>query len=150
MLDLDADWRFSKGDFANAMIPAFDDAAWQRVDLPHDWSSEGPFSAEYGSGNGYAPGGIGWYRKHFKVSESDTNKLIAVEFDGVYDHSRGLDQRTLRRRQTLRILELRVRADAPGADSGRKMCWPCAWTIPGLRIHAGTPARAFTAMCGCG
>ena len=37
------------------------------VNLPHDWSSEGPFSAEYGSGNGYAPGGIGWYRKHFKL-----------------------------------------------------------------------------------
>jgi beta-galactosidase len=87
VLDLDAEWRFSKGDFANAMMPTFDEAAWQRVDLPHDWSSEGPFSAEYGSGNGYAPGGIGWYRKHFKVSESDTNKLIAIEFDGVYDHA---------------------------------------------------------------
>jgi beta-galactosidase len=87
VLDLDTDWRFSKGDFANATIPAFDEAAWQRVDLPHDWSSEGPFSAEYGSGNGYAPGGIGWYRKHFKVSESNTNKLIAIEFDGVYDHA---------------------------------------------------------------
>jgi beta-galactosidase len=87
VLDLDSDWRFSKGDFANAMIPAFDEAAWQRVDLPHDWSSEGPFNEQYGSGNGHAPGGIGWYRKRFKVSESDTNKLIAVEFDGVYDHS---------------------------------------------------------------
>ena len=87
VLDLDAEWRFSKGDFANAMMPTFDEAAWQRVDLPHDWSSEGPFSADYGSGNGYAPGGIGWYRKHFKVSESNTNKLIAIEFDGVYDHA---------------------------------------------------------------
>src|SRR5678816_1293323 len=79
VLELDPGWRFSKGDFANAMMPAFNDESWPEVDLPHDWSSEGPFSADYASGNGYAPGGIGWYRKHFTVAETDTNKLIAVE-----------------------------------------------------------------------
>lgn len=84
---LDEGWRFGRGDFPNAMVPAFDDSAWQNVNLPHDWSSEGPFSAEYASGNGYAPGGIGWYRKHFKLDPADTNKLVAVEFDGIYDHS---------------------------------------------------------------
>src|ERR1019366_7470262 len=87
VLDLDGDWRFSKGDFASAMLPAFDDAAWRQINVPQDWSSEGPFSAEYGSGNGYAPGGVGWYRKHFKLDTADTNKLVAVEFDGIYDHS---------------------------------------------------------------
>src|SRR5258708_5909084 len=54
----DPDWRFSRGDFASAAMPAFDDKAWARVDLPHDWSADGPFSADLGSGNGYAPGGI--------------------------------------------------------------------------------------------
>jgi beta-galactosidase len=83
--DLDEDWRFSKGDFGTAMVSAFDDSAWRAVNLPHDWSSEGPFSAEYGSGNGYAPGGVGWYRRHFKLDLADTNKLVTVEFDGVYD-----------------------------------------------------------------
>lgn len=87
ILDFDNGWRFSKGDFASAMAPGFNDSAWQPVNIPHDWSSEGPFSAEYGSGNGYAPGGIGWYRKHFKLDAADTNKLVAVEFDGIYDHS---------------------------------------------------------------
>ena len=87
VLDLDDDWRFSKGDFAAAMVPAFDDSAWRAVNLPHDWSSEGPFSAEYASGNGYAPGGVGWYRRQFKLDSTATNKLVAVEFDGVYDHS---------------------------------------------------------------
>ncbi len=86
-MDLDADWRFSKGEFVQAMMPGFDDAQWRQVDLPHDWSSEGPFSPEFGSGNGYAPGGIGWYRKHFMLDAADTNKLVAVEFDGVYDHA---------------------------------------------------------------
>jgi beta-galactosidase len=87
VVDFDDDWRFSRGDFATAMMPTFNDTAWQRVELPHDWSSDGPFSAEYGSGNGYAPGGMGWYRKHFEVSASDANQVIAVEFDGIYDHA---------------------------------------------------------------
>jgi len=87
VLDFDADWRFSKGDFATAMIPGYDDSRWREVTLPHDWSSEGRFSAEFASGNGYAPGGVGWYRKHFKLDPADTNKLVAVEFDGIYDYS---------------------------------------------------------------
>ena len=73
-VDFDFDWRFSKGDFATAMMPAFDDAAWRQVNVPHDWSSEGPFSGEHGSGNGYAPGGIGWYRKHFRLDSGGTRQ----------------------------------------------------------------------------
>jgi beta-galactosidase len=87
VLDFDDGWRFSRGDFPSAMSPGFNDSGWQRVNVPHDWSSEGPFSAEYGSGNGYAPGGIGWYRKHFKLEAGGTNKVVAVEFDGIYDYS---------------------------------------------------------------
>jgi beta-galactosidase len=85
--DFDANWLFSKGDFAAAMMPAFDDSGWRQLNVPHDWSIEGPFSAEYGSGNGFAPGGIGWYRKHFRLDAAQKNQLVAIEFDGVYDHS---------------------------------------------------------------
>jgi hypothetical protein len=85
--DFDANWRFSKGDFAAAMMPAFGDNGWRTLNVPHDWSIEGPFSAEYGSGNGFAPGGIGWYRKHFRPDATQKNKLVAIEFDGVYANS---------------------------------------------------------------
>jgi beta-galactosidase len=85
--DFDMDWRFSRGDFASAMMPAFDDAAWRRLDLPHDWSIEGPFGPEWGSGNGYAPGGIGWYRKHFQLDPAPKDQRVAIEFDGVYENS---------------------------------------------------------------
>jgi len=85
--DFDAGWLFSRGDFAAAMMPAFDDSTWRRLNVPHDWSSEGPFSAEFGSGNGYAPGGNGWYRKHFRLDANQKGKSVAMEFDGVYDHS---------------------------------------------------------------
>jgi len=85
--DFDADWRFSKGDFASGMMPAFDDSTWRPLNVPHDWSSEGPFSAEFGSGNGFAPGGLGWYRKHFSLAADQKDKVVTLEFDGVYDWS---------------------------------------------------------------
>ena len=86
VIPFDAGWRFSKTDAGNAAMPAFDDSKWRVVDLPHDWSSEGPFSADFGSGNGYAPGGIGWYRKHFTLANNLAGKIASIEFDGVYDH----------------------------------------------------------------
>jgi beta-galactosidase len=83
----DPDWLFSRGDFAAAAMPTFHDVNWTHVDLPHDWSADGPFSAEFGSGNGYAPGGIAWYRKHFTLPASLATKAGAIEFDGIYDDS---------------------------------------------------------------
>ena len=85
--DFDAGWLFSRGDFAPAMIPAFDDRGWRPLNVPHDWSSEGPFRAEYASGTGYAPGGIGWYRKHFRLDQNQPGRWVTIEFDGVYDHA---------------------------------------------------------------
>ena len=85
--DFDFDWRFSKGDFPTAAMPRFDDSGWRQVNVPHDWSIEGPFSANYGSGNGYAPGGLGWYRKHFQIDSAQKGRLVTIEFDGVYDYS---------------------------------------------------------------
>lgn len=86
-IDFDSDWRFRQGDFASAPMPAFDDADWRRIELPHDWSSEGPFGPEFASGTGYAPGGIGWYRKHFRLDSSEKGKVAAIEFDGIYNHA---------------------------------------------------------------
>ena len=85
--DFTANWLFSKSDLASAMMPECDDSNWRKLNVPHDWSIEGPFSAGYGSGNGFVPGGVGWYRKHFQLDPAQKNKLVAIEFDGVYDHS---------------------------------------------------------------
>jgi beta-galactosidase len=84
VIDWNAGWRFSKGEFAAAMSPGFDDGGWRPVSAPHDWSTEEPFRADYGSGNGYAAGGIGWYRKHFQTDPAWEGRAVAVEFDGVY------------------------------------------------------------------
>ncbi len=87
VVDWDADWRFSLGDPASAMMPAFNDEGWEHLSVPHDWSRAGPFGPQYGSGNGYTPGGIGWYRKHFRLDPALRSRVVTVEFDGVYDHA---------------------------------------------------------------
>jgi beta-galactosidase len=87
--NFDLGWRFSRGDSNHAEQTDFDDAAWRKLDLPHDWSIEGPYDekAPTGGPGGYLPAGIGWYRKHFAVPESLRGRQIAVEFDGVYMNS---------------------------------------------------------------
>src|SRR6185437_3762802 len=57
--------------------------------LPHDWSIEGKFSKDNPASpeGGALPGGIGWYRKTFTVPASAKNKLVYIDFDGVYQKS---------------------------------------------------------------
>ncbi len=38
---MDPGWRFTRGDPAGAEQPRFNDRAWRRLDVPHDWSIEG-------------------------------------------------------------------------------------------------------------
>jgi beta-galactosidase len=85
----DADWRFWKGDVSGAEQPAFNDRSWRALNLPHDWSIEGPFDEKNptGQGGGYLPAGVGWYRKHFTMPASEAARRVFVDFDGVMANS---------------------------------------------------------------
>jgi beta-galactosidase len=84
----DFGWKFFKGDAPGAQQPNFADANWKGVDLPHDWSIEGPFSEQPGSvSSAHLPTGIGWYRKRFSLTESYRDRKVVIEFDGVYQLS---------------------------------------------------------------
>ena len=85
----DQGWRFHLGDVPGAQDPAFADASWRTLDLPHDWSIEGEFSEQNpaGVGGGALPGGVGWYRKTFSVPAADSGRIRFIEFDGVYRNS---------------------------------------------------------------
>ena len=85
--DFNFGWRFCLGDGPDWSDAAFDDAAWRRLHLPHDWSIEGEFSQANPAGvnGGALPGGVGWYRKHFPTPRAGR---VAVEFDGIYMDSR--------------------------------------------------------------
>lgn len=100
---MDRDWRFCLGDLetplANKHIAAYmnnkagwargpargpyDDSDWRPIDLPHDWSVEGPFSPDHHINSGYLPRGKAWYRRHFKLDEQDRGSRLVLEFDGV-------------------------------------------------------------------
>ena len=84
-------WKFSLnvGAKENPEAPEYDDSGWRKLNLPHDWAIEGDFDEHNpsGTGGGALPGGIGWYRKNFKVSKKDQGKIISIEFDGVYMNS---------------------------------------------------------------
>ena len=114
---MDAGWRFALGhaydpakDFNNgtgsfsyfaktgygdgAAAPQFDDRSWRKINLPHDWAVEQPFSPKgsfsHGSkaiGRNFPEASVGWYRKTFTVPASDLGKHISIAFDGVSRNS---------------------------------------------------------------
>jgi len=86
---MDADWKFSRGDFAGAQQPDFNDTGWRSLEVPHDWSIEGPFDRlnPAGGAGAFLPAGVGWYRKHFNLPPSLSGRRIFIEFDGVMANS---------------------------------------------------------------
>jgi beta-galactosidase len=71
----------------------------KRVHLPHDFVVSGNFTNQNMSitpqpdhnpllWSGSLPGGVGWYRKRFSLTESDQGKRIYIFFDGVFRESR--------------------------------------------------------------
>ena len=86
----DSSWLFTLADSAQMTQTSYNDSKWRLLDLPHDWAIEGDFSAgnPSGAGGGALPGGIGWYRKHFRLSDLQSrNDRYFIAFDGVYMNS---------------------------------------------------------------
>lgn len=116
-LPMDADWKFAFGhpfdtkqDFNNgtsyfsyfakagygdgAAASSFDDRAWRKLDLPHDWAVEQGFSPNASYSHGFKVIGrrfpeksVGWYRKSFLLPKEDLGRRIVLEFDGVFRNS---------------------------------------------------------------
>ncbi len=82
------DWKFFKGDAPGAEQPAFADAGWRSLNLPHDWAIEGPFDVKYGPSTGGLPiSGAGWYRKRFTMPAAGKGSYYSIEFDGAMSNS---------------------------------------------------------------
>lgn len=101
---LEKGWKFTKGEVSNAEMPAFNDAKWETVDIPHDWAIFGPFdknndlqnvavtqnfetqaSLKTGRTGGLPYVGIGWYRATFHSTPGKQTTLI---FDGAMSEAR--------------------------------------------------------------
>lgn len=103
---LEKGWKFSKGDYPEATSPAFNDAHWESVTVPHDWAIYGPFdrendlqnvavtqnsekkaSVKTGRTGGLPYVGIGWYRTQFTVDSSNDRRVTLI-FDGAMSEAR--------------------------------------------------------------
>ncbi|HJS01820.1 MAG TPA: hypothetical protein VJ780_12890, partial [Flavobacterium sp.] len=115
---IDKDWRFSLGhlydtqkDFNHATgyfsyltktgygdgpaAQGFDDRAWRKLNLPHDWAVEQSFSEKASFSHGFKTAGknfpeksIGWYRKKINIPETDKGRIISLKFDGIFRNSK--------------------------------------------------------------
>jgi beta-galactosidase len=87
--NFDLSWSFHRGDAPGAEKPDFDASAWRALDLPHDFSVEGPFDSKavVGAPGGYLPGDIAWYRKTFRLPAGSQDRKVFIEFDGAYMNS---------------------------------------------------------------
>jgi beta-galactosidase/beta-glucuronidase len=83
----DDGWLFHKGEVSAGEKGGAPGTQWRNVQIPHDWSIEGPFSDEWASATAYLPGGIGWYKKSFTAPASRRGKKVFINFDGVYKNS---------------------------------------------------------------
>ena len=84
VLDFNKEWEFSlAADNEDSLV-------WQKVDVPHDWSIEGPFDKNHPAtpSGGALPGGKGTYKKVFVTESNKKGQRVFVEFDGVYRESR--------------------------------------------------------------
>jgi beta-galactosidase len=63
-----------------------DNGTSRQVDLPHDWSIEGPYDKDNPAGirGAFLPGGIGFYSKSFFWRDGWKGKRVFIEFDGVF------------------------------------------------------------------
>lgn len=83
------DWKFFLGDEPNAKNTVFNDASWRKLNLPHDWSIEGKFDEKNPAKpeGGGLPTGIAWYRKDFMAPANFKDRVVTIEFDGIYKNS---------------------------------------------------------------
>lgn len=106
-LSLDRDWKFYQGDIVlsetkshtdcymaskaggarGAASPDFDKSGWDTVNLPHDWAVYNEFEEKWGPSQGYKARGKAWYTKRFRLDESDMDKQILIEFEGIASYA---------------------------------------------------------------
>lgn len=77
-------WRLFVGKADGAEAPAFNDASWKPVTLPHAFNEDDAFrvSIEKLSTN------VAWYRKHFTLTADAVHGKVFLEFQGVRQAAR--------------------------------------------------------------
>ena len=96
---LNDDWRFHLGAAHEAIALNYDDGAWRRVDVPHDYVIEGSFVPEDPTEkkggrpdwfwlHAFLPVQPAVYRRELNIPADARGKRLWLEFDGVFNNAR--------------------------------------------------------------
>ncbi|MGE4569224.1 MAG: glycoside hydrolase family 2 TIM barrel-domain containing protein, partial [Bacteroidales bacterium] len=76
---------------AGPYVAKFDASSWKTVNLPHDFVVDLPFASNASHSHGYKTVGykfpetsVGWYRKTFRVDQSELGNHFTLQFDGIF------------------------------------------------------------------
>ncbi|MRX46813.1 DUF4982 domain-containing protein [Pedobacter puniceum] len=94
-------WKFSRGVHAQAYEKSFNDAKWEKVNIPHDWAINNPFDKEVdkqvvaivqngektasektGRTGALPHVGEAWYRNNFNLPTLNKNQKVLILFEG--------------------------------------------------------------------
>lgn len=82
--NFDPDWKFMKKNVAGSEAPGLDDKAWTDVSLPHTFNDVDTFREKDKTPNPQRKfEGKVWYRKHFTLDASWSDRNIYLEFQGI-------------------------------------------------------------------
>jgi len=67
----------------------FDDGAWTKVTLPHDWAIAGPFLKDgpYGGMGRLQTWGPAWYRRTLDIPAGDAGRKVFLDVDGAMSYA---------------------------------------------------------------
>jgi beta-galactosidase len=80
MVNLNAGWKFTKGDISGAEATTYSDVSWSSVGLPH--SASIPFFIDDNAYIGWV-----WYRKHFTVDAQYGSRKVFIDFEAAFQHA---------------------------------------------------------------
>lgn len=71
------EWKFSRENQPDALLPSYKDAYWESISLPHTWNAR---DGQDGGADYYR--GVGWYRKTVALDRTWKTKSLYLKFDG--------------------------------------------------------------------
>lgn len=77
--NFNSQWLLHVGDVNSGESVKLNDGAWKKVTLPHAFNEDEAFKIAIDQHTDT----ISWYRKHFKLTNSDKGKKVFIEFEGV-------------------------------------------------------------------
>lgn len=77
--NFNSQWLLHIGDVNNGESIKLNDGSWKKVTLPHAFNEDEAFKVAIDLHTDT----ISWYRKHFKLPDTDKGKKVFIEFEGV-------------------------------------------------------------------